>query len=757
MKFISIALCFLLSLSALAAPRPAIVPAPASYAESRGCYNLPENIGVKAADGRSAKAADAVVKYLRRCGFKAARASKGAAVSASYDSSMASEAYRLEIGSGGISVTAASDAGLMYAVESLRQLAAASGGCLQACVIDDSPRFDYRGIMLDVSRGFLPLDEVKQIIDAASMLKINNFHFHLTDDNGWRIEIKKYPNLTKTGAWRVHRDEMFPAALNQTDPSEPTPYGGYYTQKELRELVKYAADRHVNIIPEIDMPGHMIAAIASYPELACPVVDKFIGVFPGIGGKDSQIILCAGNENTYTFITDVLREVMDIFPSKYIHLGGDEANKSVWRKCPLCNERIKSEGLHNHEELQAYFMDRINHFVRANGRVAMGWDEVTYGNPKEDMVVFGWQGDGSIAVRDSRKSSRRFVMTPAKVMYLIRYQGPQWFEPFTYFGNNDLHDVYSYEPVGSDWDDSLRANLMGVQASMWTEFCRTPQQVQYQLFPRLIAAADVAWRPEGSADWHAFMPALDNVAALLQNRGITVAPSMFNLSHKVSPAADGRLRASLSCIRPDVETRYSLTDSTFADYRIYTDTLDIDRSATIYAATFRNGKRAGRTLELKLDFSLSTGCSVSSPNCDNGLCDVLTNGLRGSDRKSDFEWAGWHNGNAEFTVDLGQSRAISSVTLGALAHADLCVAAPRCVYVYTSDNGSVYTMQGQLPLTDDLVFHKSARVLNLDCPLNNNTIARYVKFVAINPGCIPDGMAREGSPTWMCFDEIAIN
>lgn len=757
MKFISIAIAILLSLPVIASPRPAIVPAPASYAETSGSFTLPATIGVRAADSRSSKAAGAVAAYLNRYGLKAVKSkSADAAISAAYDPSLPSEGYRLEITPSGISVRAASDAGLMYAAESIWQLSAASGGSLQACVIDDSPRFAYRGLMLDVSRGFIPVAEVEKIIDAASKLRINNLHLHLTDDNGWRIEIKKYPRLTSTGAWRVNRDDIFPAAMNQTDPSEPTPYGGFYTQKELRRLVSYAAERHINIIPEIDMPGHMIAAIASYPELACPVVDKFIGVFPGIGGKDARVILCAGNENTYRFITDVLDEVMDIFPSKYIHLGGDEANKSVWRLCPLCNARIEAEGLHSHEELQAYFMDRINHFVRSRGRVAMGWDEVTYGDPKEEIVVFGWQGDGGIAVRDSRRSGRRFVLTPAKTMYFIRYQGPQWFEPFTYFGNNDLHDVYIYEPTGTDWDDSLRSNLMGVQASMWTEFCRTPQQIQYQLFPRLIAAADVAWRPEGSADWQGFLPALDNMTALLRADGMTMARSMYNLSHKVTPV-DGRLHASLSCIRPDVETRYSLTDSTFSDSQIYTDTLEFEAPATVYAATFRHGERAGRVLTLNLDFSLCTGCKVSSPTCDNGLCDVLTNGLRGSDRKSDFEWAGWHNGPAEFTVDLGATRHISSIRLGTMAHADLCVAAPCMVYVYTSDDGSAFTMQSRVTVDDTLIFNKSARHIDLDCPVRNNTPARYVKFVAINPGCVPDGMAREGSPTWMYFDEIAIN
>ncbi|MDE6269881.1 MAG: family 20 glycosylhydrolase, partial [Muribaculaceae bacterium] len=608
--------------------------------------------------------------------------------------------------------------------------------------------------MIDPVRCFYTPEELRKMIDMASRLKINNVHLHLTDDNGWRLEIKKYPKLTEVGAWRVDRPDLFPGRMNARSADEKATYGGYYTQKQMRDLVKYAAERNINIVPEIEMPAHAAAAIASYPDLACSVVDKFVGVFPGIGGYDASIILCAGKESTYQFLTDVLDEVMDIFPSKYIHLGGDEANKAVWEKCPDCAARIEHEHLDGYEGLQAYLMDRINHYVRSKGRTAMGWDEVTYGDPKEDMIIYGWQGDGGVAVRDSRRSGRKFIMTPAKTLYLIRYQGPQWFEPFTYFGNNDLHDVYTYEPTGADWDEQLRSNLLGVQGSLWSEFCRTGDDMEYLVFPRLVAVADMGWRPEGRADWNAFLPALDNFTKTLDRNDINYARSMYNLSHVVRPA-DGKLEVTLSCIRPDVEVRYA-ADSTFANAKTYTEPITVETPTTVYASTFRDGKQMGRTLALKLDFDKATGHKVIAPTCRNGLAYTLTNGLRGSDRNSDFEWAGWWNETAEFTVDLGKLQPVSSLHLGTLVHSDICVAAPRHVYVYTSPNETSFTLAGEITLDDDIVFHKKARVLDLDLPIKP-TEARFIKIVAVNPGRIPDGYPREGSATWMYFDELIVN
>lgn len=730
--------------------RPLIIPEPAQYTIGEGTFTMPARPSV----GGDFKSVAKAMEYLSVDGIKTSKSLPSKAdIKVRFDASMKPEHYTLKVTPSAINIAAADNAALMYAIESLRQLSDAGNGKIAACSIVDEPRFSYRGLMLDVVRCYIEPAEIKRIIDIAAKLKLNNLHLHLTDDNGWRLEIKKYPRLTEIGAWRVARPELFPGRLNARSADEKATEGGFYTQKEMRDIVKYAAAKNINVIPEIEMPAHSIAAIASYPDLACPVVDRYIGVFPGIGGKDASVILCAGKEQTFTFIQDVLDEVLDIFPSKNIHLGGDEANKSVWQKCPLCNKRIADEHLDGYEGLQAYLMDRINHYVRSKGRTAMGWDEVTYGDPKEDMIIYGWQGDGSIAVRDSRRSGRKFIMTPAKTMYLIRYQGPQWFEPWTYFGNNTLHDIYHYEPVTDDWDDTLRANLLGVQGSLWSEFCKTPADMQYQIFPRLLAVADMAWRPEGRRDWQSFLKALDNFTPTLDKAGISYARSMYNLDHKVK--GDGKkLTATVNCIRPDVEVRYAFDDSSMASAVPYTDTLRIDKPVTVYAATFRDGIRIGKTLELKLDFNKATACPISG-NCRNGLAYALTNGLRGSDRNSDFEWAGWWNETAEFTVDMGTVTPVNEISLGTLVHSDICIAAPKQIYVYTSENGTAFTLQRTVDIPDELIYHKQVRIVDIDCG-GFKADARYVKLVAVNPGCVPDGLAREGAPTWMYFDEIAI-
>lgn len=736
-------------------PSADIVPKPKELSLGEEMYFIPARLTVSAKDKSASKLASESVEYLRMRGFQADKGGKRPDVLISREAGFGPEQYSLDVNAEGISIVASSDAGVFYAVQTLTQLADASGRkTLPVCRIEDEPRWGYRGLMLDVVRCYIPADEIKKFIDVASRLKINNLHLHLTDDNGWRLEISKYPKLTEVGAWRVERPELFPGRLNQRDPSEPTPVGGFYTRKEMRDLVRYAAERHVNIIPEIEMPAHSAAAIAAYPELACESNHKFVGVFPGIGGSDADIIMCAGNDKVFEFYENVLDEVMEIFPSKYIHLGGDEANKTLWEQCRLCRQRVEDLGLENFEQLQAYFMDRINHYVRSHGRTAIGWDEVTYGNPKEDMVIMGWQADGSVAVRDSEKSGRKFVMTPARVSYLIRYQGPQWFEPWTYFGNNTLSDIHAYEPVKPDWTPQLEDNLLGFQGSLWSEFCTSAEDMQYLVLPRLLAVADVAWREKGAGDSRSFLRGVDNFLPVLDSAGIAYARSMWNIQHTARPLGDGRVEIKLECERPDAQIRYSSGDSTFAVP--YDSALVLDADAVIYASTFRDGVKQGRTLRLPVEFNKATGRNVKSESVTNTLLPVLTNGVRGSRRNSDFEWAGWWNTDAAMTVDLGSEQPVREVRAGILVNSDICVAAPRRLYLYAAGDNGRFRYVAEYEMPEDEVYAHPARIIDADFG-HLDIEVRYLKVTAAAPGTIPDGMAREGAATWMYFDEITVN
>lgn len=724
----------------------AIIPTPVEYISSTGTTTISANVNVVT----TAVAQKAAARLKADLADMNLPTSSSASVKFDVDASIKTGGYKLTIANGKINIAAATQDGFFNGAESLLQLAEVGRGTIDDCTISDYPRFEYRGLMLDVVRYFMPKQDVLKMIDVAARLKLNKLHLHLCDDNGWRLEIKSQPNLTKVGAWCVHRDEYFPMRENAKE-GEPTPDGGFYTQKDMREIVKYAADRNITVIPEIEMPAHSIGALASYPEYTCPVVDHFFGVLPGIGGNEASTIFCAGNEKVYTFLQKILDEVMSIFPSEYIHIGGDEADKTNWRDCPLCNELMKKQGITDYEALQGYFMDRMIKYVNSKGRKAIGWDEVTIGKPKEDITIFGWRGDGSAAVKYAKETGRRFVMTPAKTLYLIRYQGPQWFEPFTYFGNNTLQDVYEYEAVKDDWSENLKSQLWGIQGSMWTEFCNNSADVEHQVFPRLVALADAAWRQQGTSNWNGFLKKLDKFTPYLERKNINYAKSMYNIDHKVK---DGEVE--LKCIRPDVEIRYTLDGMEPSNTSaIYVAPLAVDKSKTIKANTFADGKIMGQTLTLKLSVNKATGKTVTSPNHKSGMLYTLTNGLRGSERNSDFEWAGWHNGTADFVVDLGEKTHINSISLGALAHSGLCIAAPKTVYVYVSDDNYTYNLIKTINVDEKDVFAKSATILNLTCD-NLDINAQFVKFVAINPGAVPLGFPRETAATWMYFDEITI-
>ncbi|WP_299576765.1 glycoside hydrolase family 20 protein [uncultured Sunxiuqinia sp.] len=741
----------------------AIIPAPVSLEKQEGHFQFSAKTSCSVENEDQQKVAGQFFDLVEAAaGFKPEieQNNPEAAIVFATDSSLEGEAYRLEVNPRQIRLEASSKEGFFYGTQTLRLLLPAtiegasssqSGWTIPAVTITDTPRFGYRGLMLDVSRYFIPKETVLKMIDGMAMLKMNKLHFHLVDDNGWRIEIKKYPKLTDVGAWRVARNEPFPARPN-AKPGEEATVGGFYTQDDIREIIAYAQDRQVEVIPEIEMPAHTNSSLAAYPELACSVVDQNIHVLPGGGGKNTQIIYCAGKESVFHFLEDVIDEVAELFPSQYIHLGGDEAVKTYWEKCPDCQARMKAEKIPNEEELQSYFMKRMSRYVQSKGKEVMGWDELTNSEIPEDAIIFGWRGYGYAALKAARKG-HRFVMTPARKLYLIRYQGPQWFEPLTYFGNNTLKDVYDYEPVQPDWEEGIDSLLMGVQGSLWTEFCSTPEDVEYLVFPRLAALAEVAWSAKGTKDWAGFLPGLDNYLTHMDQKGITYARSMYNLDHLVQPV-DGNLQVALSCIRPDVEIRYT-TDGSVpnATSMLYADTIQVETATMIQSATFCAGEQMGKTLTLDLLKNKATACPVIT---ENARAYVLTNGVRGSDRHSDFEWAGWYNQDASFVVDLQEKQAISAVQLGTVSNFGMGVHRPAVVRLSVSDDQTNFRQVAEITESETSIFERGTQIKDLDFGALNVS-GRYLKVEAENPGRCPVGHTREGQATWMYFDELIVN
>lgn len=679
------------------------------------------------------------------------------------DPSLKSEAYHLEITPKRMMVKASDVKGFFYALQTIRQLLPATiesttvaddstDWTIPAVTIKDEPRFGYRGLMVDVVRFFTPKENLLRIIDCMGMLKINTLHLHLVDDNGWRIEINKYPLLTEIGSRRVERPgKSFPERHNARQ-GEPTVEKGFYTQEDIREIVAYAAQHQIEVIPEIEMPAHSNAALAAYPLLACPVVDKFIGVLPGIGGTHADVIFCAGNDSVFTFLQDVIDEVIGLFPSKYIHLGGDEAWKTHWKECPLCQARMQQEGLEDEEALQGYFMARMSKYVQSKGKEVMGWDELANTRIPDGAIIFGWRGFGQAAVK-AAEQGHRFVMTPARVMYLIRYQGPQWFEPLTYFGNNTLKDVYTYEPIQKEWSPEVRSLLMGVQASMWTEFCNKTEDVEYQIFPRLAALAEVAWTQPRHKNWKNFLSAMDQFNEHLSEKGIVFARSMYNIQHTVTPV-NGKLQVNLECERPDVEIRYTVDGrEPTAESLLYRDKLMSGSAQTIKCATYRDGRQMGKTLTLPLVWNKAT----AKPILGNKQAEkILVNGVRGSLRQSDFEWCSWESSDSvAFTVDLQKKQPIRSVSVGCITNYGMAAHKPADMEVWISNDNRDYHKVSDKQFTDKEIFREGTFKDDVVFELNDES-ARYVRIIAKGAGPCPATHVRPGQEARIYFDEVII-
>ena len=770
MKYIyTVLLCLFLAVTNIQADnltQPfSLVPCPVSLVPGTGNFHFSAKTSFAVENEGQAEQVRQFTELLTRAGGFTPRIkvdSRKGDVCLVTDATLKSEAYKLEITIKKITIRASDLQGFYYALQSIRRLLPSAieseqvtenvDWTVPALTITDQPRFGYRGLLVDVARFFSPKENLLRIIDCMAMLKLNKLHLHLVDDNGWRIEIKKYPLLTEIGSCRVDRPgKTFPERRNPRQ-GEPTVEKGFYTQDEIREIVRYAQERHIEVIPEIEMPAHSNAALAAYPLLSCPVVDKFIGVLPGLGGNHADVIFCAGNDSVFTFLQDILDEVLELFPSKYIHLGGDEARKTHWEECPLCQTRMKAESLENTEELQGYFMARVARYVQNKGREVIGWDELTNARIPEGSIILGWQGYGQAALK-AAELGHRFIMTPARILYLIRYQGPQWFEPITYFGNNTLKDVYDYEPVQKDWTPQAASLLMGVQACMWTEFCNSPADVDYLLFPRLSALAEVAWTKPARKNWASYLKAMDHFNEHLAAKGIVYARSMYNIQQTVTPK-EGRLQVELDCIRPDVQVRYTMDGSVpTAQSPLYTKPLMLTEAKTIKAATFAGNEQLGQMLELPVIWNKATAKPVKSAG--TGDLYMLTNGIRGSQKYTDLEWCSWMKSDTvTFTLDLKKPELVNKLTLGSITNYGMAVHKPAEIEVWISGDDKEYRKVGECSYTKNEIFREG--VFREDIPFEIGTEARYVRVVARGAGDCPFTHVRPGQEARIYFDEIII-
>jgi hexosaminidase len=452
-------------------------------------------------------------------------------------------AYVLTVNNKGAYIAGDNETGVFYGVQTLFQLLPVPDAQLKMrpgklgipyISIEDEPRFEYRGVHLDVSRHFFPVSFVKKYIDYLAFHKLNVFHWHLTDDQGWRIEIKKYPLLTTVGGFRngtiIGR---FPGTGNDN-----MRYGGFYTQEEVKEVVQYAADRHITVLPEIEMPGHASAAIAAYPQLSC-FPDESTKHNPRAAwsgdstGKQVQQtwgvfddVFCAGKDNTFQFMQDVLDEVIPLFPGKYLHVGGDECPKNNWKRCPNCQQRIKENNLKDEHELQSYFIQRMEKYLNSKGKILIGWDEILEGGLAPNAMVMSWRGEqGGIA---AAKEKHNVIMTPGTPVYFDHSQTKQE-DSVTIGGYNPIEKVYAYEPVPKELSAEESKYVLGAQANMWTEYMSNTQKVEYMLFPRISALSEVLWTPKDKKNWDDFVIRMKTQVKRYELMGINYSKA-FNFS-----------------------------------------------------------------------------------------------------------------------------------------------------------------------------------------------------------------------------------
>ncbi len=433
------------------------------------------------------------------------------------------ESYQLKITKKGVTINAVGDAGLFYGIESLIQLLPVekSKSLVVACLqIADSPRYTWRGMHLDCSRHFFTKDEVKKYIDYLAMYKFNTFHWHLTDDQGWRIEIKQYPLLTSVGGMR---SQTLIGKPSKNDKYDGKPYGGFYTQDDVKEIVAYATERHITIVPEIEMPGHALAALAAYPQYSC--TGGPFKTYTTWGVSDD--VYCAGNDSTYTFIENILTEVFDLFPGKYVHIGGDECPKERWKVCPKCKKRMADEHLKDENELQSYFVTRIEKFVNSKGKQIVGWDEILEGGLAPNATVMSWRGtEGGIA---AAKQNHYVVMTPGKPCYFDHYQSKaKDKEPLAIGGFNPLDSVYNYDPTPKSLSLSEQQYILGAQGNVWTEYITDFSKVEYMSLPRMCALSEVLWTKPENKNYSNFIARLKMNSKILDRMNANYA-KLFTL------------------------------------------------------------------------------------------------------------------------------------------------------------------------------------------------------------------------------------
>ena len=741
-----------------------IVPQPVSITVKQGTFSLSAKTILVA--GKSEKhEAEMLNFYLKKLyGFALpvkAKAGKNNSIVLKVNEQGRKDAYEFQSSANQITISAGGNEGLFYGTQTLLQLLppekTTGTYAVPLVTISDYPRFQYRGMHLDVGRHFFDVDFIKKYIDYLAYHKFNTFHWHLTEDQGWRIEIKKYPLLTSVGGFRngtiIGR---YPGTGNTN-----TRYGGFYTQEQVKDIVKYAMDRHINVIPEIELPGHASAAIAAYPQLSCfPEEDTQIPANAAWAGskKGKQVQqtfgvfddIFAPTEYTFNFLENVLDEVMTLFPSTYIHIGGDEAPKGNWKRSEFAHQLIKEKNLKDEHGLQSYFIQRIEKYLNSKGRKIIGWDEILEGGLAPNATVMSWRGEaGGIEAADQNHD---VIMTPNTYCYFDHSQTKNE-DSVVIGGYLPLEKVYSYEPVPSKMNTTQVKHLLGAQANVWTEYMIYPSKVEYMIFPRMSALSEVVWSPKEKKNWDRFSSELPAIFKRYQFWGTNYSKAYFDLKQSIAPTANQKgVQLKLESNFKEAEIFYKEGSS---EWQRYSQPVLMNTSGLVQAYL---KTASGKSNIISKDFSLNkaTGKKIHLKEAPaagypgsgaftlvNGI--VTTHGL-----SEGSEWLGFNGKNLEAEIDLGEETPIKTISLNTLDQNGSWIYLPKEIEVFSSTNGKDFILLGSKKIEQN----DSDKSQKFQFPVDVTT--RYVKVIATNFGIIPDHLPGGGNPAWLFADEIEV-
>ncbi|HYF30760.1 MAG TPA: family 20 glycosylhydrolase [Chitinophagaceae bacterium] len=796
---------FFISCTLVAKAQLNIVPQPVKAVAGTGTFQLSDKTVLVLTDEGEKASANFLNDYLQRFyGFQLQTAKEAAGnyirlTTRKFIQPGTEGKYSLQVNPNSVIIEGDTYQGSFYGVQTLIQLLPVQPSAtlnIPAVTIEDYPRFEYRGLHLDVCRHYMPLDFIKRYIDFIAAHKLNYFHWHLTEDQGWRIEIKKYPRLTSVGGWRngtiIGR---YPGKGNDN-----IRYGGFYTQDEVKEIVDYAAKRYVTVVPEIEMPGHASAAIAAYPWLSCfpnektKIPDNMISeASKRATGKLVQEtwgvfddVFCAGNDSTFAFLEAVLDEVIPLFPGPYVHVGGDECPKTHWKKCPKCQQRIKDLKLKDEHELQSYFIQRMEKYVNGKGKILIGWDEILEGGLAPNAIVMSWRGEtGGI---EAAKQNHKVIMTPGNYCYFDHTQTKNE-DSVTIGGFTPLDEVYGYEPLPKELAADKHKYILGAQGNVWTEYIKNPSKVQYMIFPRLAALSEVLWTPKEKRDYKNFEKRLPAIFKRYDLLGINYSKAYYDIKASITPAPGNN--GVYWTLQTNVPTPIKISEAKLIKKKVpaeptgtngqvvmkdttvmeFTKAMDykapvlikqssLFQATNVLGGTKTTGYRYGTIITQRFSFNKATGKKItlktqpSSSYPGNGGAFGLVNGAVSEKGISSAEWLGWSGPDMDATIDLGKSEKLSAVDVHTMEQNGGWIYLPASVEVFISKDGKTFTPIGKTSeFTKDNTGFLSGSMRVSFSP----TTARYIKVIARNYGKIPEGKPGAGHPAWLFVDEIQVH